>query len=279
MPSRRKRFTLELANNPPDFGIKPAHPGRWSKDGLHWLYTEKAAGSEYMTFFKEDVLTGDSAPLYNPEEIYGKELFKKLNFGFHRVSEDESKILFNEKPPTSRPTRSHGNVFLLDIKAKTLRQLTNTERDQRNSKLSPNGKLVGVVRSENIYVIDPAGGKEIQLTDDGSANVYNGRFGWVYEEELGLTDGFLFSPDSKSIAYWQTDESDVPVVNIQRYDDLHMGGTRTRYPKSGDPNPKVRIGVVSVSGGATKWLEVNLPGEAEGWAIADPADASFAKPN
>ena len=43
-------------------------------------------------------------------------------------------------------------------------------------------------------------------TKRSSDTVINGTFDWVYEEELGLRDGYRWSPDGKSIAYWQLDE-------------------------------------------------------------------------
>src|SRR5262249_17361790 len=86
---------------------------------------------------------------------------------------------------------------------------------------------------------------EIRLTFTGSSTLYNGRFGWIYEEELGLMDGWAWSPDGTKIAFFEVDEAQVPVVLISNFDDLHTTPELVRYPKAGDPNPVVRIGVLN----------------------------------
>ena len=148
---------------------------------------------------------------------------------------------------------------------------------------SPCGNKVAYVKSNNLYVQDVHTFKITPLTHDGSPTLINGTFDWVYEEEFRLRKGFRWSPDSKSIAFWQIDQSAVRVVNlINNTDHLYPQCVPIPYPKAGEQNPGVRIGVVSVvqdnenEGGSStggraskpKIHWINLPGDPSNHYIA-----------
>ena len=98
------------------------------------------------------------------------------------------------------------------------------------------------------------------LTSDGNDSIINGTFDWVYEEELHLRDGFRWSDDGQSIAYWQIDTRGVrEFTMINNTDAMYPKTIRFAYPKTGHTNAICRAGVVSVNGGETKWLD--LPGD------------------
>ncbi|MEK7249090.1 MAG: S9 family peptidase, partial [Bacteroidota bacterium] len=120
------------------------------------------------------------------------------------------------------------------------------------------GENIGFVRANNLFVMDIASGKEAQLTFDGSDNILNGKFDWVYEEEFSIIDGWQWSPDSKRIAFWRLDQSAVPAFPLVRYSekDAHAEVETMRYPKAGDPNSLVQIGVVSVEDKKMLWLNL-----------------------
>ncbi len=88
-----------------------------------------------------------------------------------------------------------------------------------------------------------------RLTSDGSPKIINGTSDWVNEEEFYLRDGFEWSPDGRNIAYLQFDQSDVPEFALINYTDtLYPVITKYHYPKPGQTNSAVRVGVVSASG-------------------------------
>ena len=135
------------------------------------------------------------------------------------------------------------------------------------AKFSPDGRRVGFVRENDLYVQDLADGRAIRLTSDGSTAKINGTFDWVYEEEFSLRDGFRWSPDGESIAYWQMGTSgmkDFQIVNTT--DTLYPKLTPIRYPKVGQANPACRVGVVPSRGGETRWMDV--PGDPRDHYIA-----------
>jgi dipeptidyl-peptidase-4 len=143
------------------------------------------------------------------------------------------------------------------------------------AKFSPDATRVAYVRANNVYVERLSDGRVTPLTTDGSETTINGTADWVYEEELGVRDGFRWSPDGRSIAYWQFDSTGVGMFSlINTTDALYPIITRIPYPKVGTTNSAVRIGVVSADGGDTRWMQT--PGDPRntylarlGWVDAD----------
>lgn len=133
--------------------------------------------------------------------------------------------------------------------------------DARTAELSPDGRLLGYERGGDLFAYDMAAGRETRLTTGGSDSIFNGVFDWVYEEEFGRAQAWAWSPDSRRIAFWQTDERGVPVIQITDYEDKHPEWVRMAYPKVGDTNPRVRIGVVAAGGGDIQWLDTGITEE------------------
>jgi len=132
---------------------------------------------------------------------------------------------------------------------------------EQNATLSPDGNLVAFTRNMNLFSINLNTGKETQLTFDGGNGVLNGYASWVYYEEiLGRSSNyksFWWSPDSKNIAFMRMDENKVPVFPIVSEEGVHGYTEQTRYPKAGDPNPEVRIGIAGAEGQQVQWADFN----------------------
>ena len=128
------------------------------------------------------------------------------------------------------------------------------------AKLSPDGTRVGYVCENNLYVESADSGQPLALTKDGSDQIINGTFDWVYEEEFSCRDGWRWSPDGQKISYWQLNTQGVPVFTMMDNTTAKYPILKTfAYPKTGEQNSACRIGVVPATGGATTWM--NIPGD------------------
>src|SRR3989475_3123481 len=177
-------------------------------------------------------------------------------------------------------TNTRGDYWVLDLAGWTLKKLggNGPASTLMFAKFSPDGGRVGWVRygEYNLYVEEFASGKVTQLTSDGSRTTINGTFDWVYEEELGLQDGWRWNPDGLSIAYWQLDATgvrDFLLYNVT--DSLYAFTTPVQYPKAGETNSAGRGGGVRASRGEAP--RDNNPGGPPhkhtpplGWAAGGP---------
>ncbi len=151
-----------------------------------------------------------------------------------------------------------GDLFVVDVAKGTADPLTQTPEIERDPKLSPDNRFVSFRRGHDLWVAEVASKQVTQLTSDGSDTLLNGELDWVYPEELDLDTAHWWSPDSQSIAYLQFDIAREPIFpQVNSHGELEP----ERYPKAGDPNPEVRLGVVSARGGATKWVQLGDPRE------------------
>ncbi len=152
-----------------------------------------------------------------------------------------------------------GDVFVLDLASATFARLTNTPEEEKDAEFSPDSRMVAFVRKNDLYVYDLAKREEKRLTRDGSETTLNGTLSWVYWEEIfGRRDiGYWWSPDSKSIAYLQTDDSPVPVSVFVDFAPVDQRIIRQRYPKAGDPDPKVRVGILDVADNKAHWVAIS----------------------
>lgn len=132
--------------------------------------------------------------------------------------------------------------------------------DAVNATPSPDGKWIAYTKKDNnLYVADTFAKKEIKLTTDGSDVIMNGYASWVYYEEIlgrgSRYRAFWWSPDSRKICFMRFDDSKVPVFPIYVIKDQHGFLENQRYPKSGDPNPEVKLGVATIADGQTVWAD------------------------
>lgn len=165
-----------------------------------------------------------------------------------------------EMKPEIAAYLTEGDVYVQDEKG-NVTQLTFSDEVEKNPTLSPDNKKLAFTRNNNLFVIDLLSKKEIQLTFDGSKTILNGYASWVYYEEiLGRPSNyksFWWSPDSKKIAFMRMDESMVPLFPIVSEENEHGNTEITRYPKAGDPNPEVKMGVVGAEGSDIVWADFN----------------------
>jgi len=155
---------------------------------------------------------------------------------------------------------ANGHLWLYDLNKSTGAEVAFAgEASGDDPKFSPNGESISFIRDHGLAVarLMKPGTPMTVVAQVPNSNVLNGEVDWVYEEELATRSNYFWSPDSEHLAYLQMDESAVPEYPIADWIPTHATVTMQRYPQPGDPNPSVRLGVVSADGGNTVW--VSLP--------------------
>ena len=238
------------------FSAKSVQGIQWMKSGNRFSYLDVAdTSTKLRSIWIYDVKSGKREIAVNAKDLLlpgGTEPFRITTYAW---SPAEDQILFTETLP-ARSLKTGGAFYLYDMKTKSFRQITQTKEPQSIIQFSPDGKHIGFVRENNLFVYDLTSGSEKQLTHDGSATIINGQFDWVYEEEFEIINGYRWSPDSRRIAFWRLDISHEPVYPITDFMPLHPGIEEQRYPNPGDTNAVVKIGVVAVAAGGTKWMDI-----------------------
>ncbi len=152
------------------------------------------------------------------------------------------------------------DVYYKDIDDKETR-ITNDAEEEKNPTLSPDGKHVAFTRNNNLFSVEILTKNPTQYTYDGTDVIYNGWASWVYFEEiLGRATrykAFWWSPDSKRIAFMRFDDTQVPMFPIYGSTGQHGYLERTRYPKAGDKNPDVKMGIVETGRNQVVWTDFN----------------------
>ena len=242
------------------FIILSAQPGvpstKWTSDG-----------SSYYTVEKREIVKIELPSQNKTVFISRKQLITQtgdtLNPRSFQLSTDGKQALIytNAQRVWRFPTR--GDYWLLNLASGHLKQLGKgrPEATLQFAKFSPDNKKVAYVSERNIYTEDLATGIIKKLTsDNGTKKLINGTFDWVYEEEFFCRDGFRWSPDSKSIAYWQIDANKIrDYYMLNTTDSVYSKVVPVEYPKVGEPPSPARIGVVNISTAQTKWMKI--PGE------------------
>jgi dipeptidyl-peptidase-4 len=225
----------------------------WANDGYQYY---KAQSGEVVVLDARDATKKTvllSKEMLTPQ---GEKAITPRNF---YLSADGQKVLVytNAKKVWRYPTR--GDYWVYDLSTKKLSKLGAKfpASSLMFGKFSPDGTKVGYVSGHNIYVETLADGSVQQLTSDGTDKLINGTFDWVYEEEFFCRDGFRWSPDSKQIAYWQIDAIKTKnYLMLNTTDSIYPFVKPVEYPIAGEAPSPFKIGVVSATGGSTKWMDI-----------------------
>ena len=245
-----------------DFASERFGPARWL-DGVAYTTVERAQGGG-ADIVKYDAVSGAREIYVAASQLTPAGSQTPLAIEDYAWSADGSKLLVFTNTQRVWRDNTRGDYWVLDRKTNQLRKLGGSDAKPSTlmfAKFTPDGTRVGYVREGDIYVENVASGTIARLTDSGSRTVVNCTTDWVYEEEFGLRDAFVFSPDGSQVAYWQFDMTGVRDFNlINDTDSLYSFIIPVQYPKAGTSNSAVRAGIVSSAGGPTTWIK--LPGDA-----------------
>ncbi len=247
---------------------------KWSPDGSKVSFVQRDDSGQHGALYYVDVTTaGKPAVLVASEKLASlapptsaikderkKEAAQRYSIGAYHWSPDSRKLLFD----------SMGQLWLYSLDSSTAVQITGSSDAAVDPKFSPDGSRISYVRKHNLYAQPLDGGHERALTKDGDDNLLNGEVDWIYEEELYTRSNYFWSPDGKQIAFLQMNEKEVPTYPISDWMPTHATVDQEKYPQPGDPNPKVRLGVVGSDGGKIKWISAGTGSDVP---LSDSPDA------
>ncbi|MFN4121750.1 MAG: S9 family peptidase [Flavobacteriales bacterium] len=216
------------------FGIKSMN------DGEHYSVLE--FGQQSVSLEKYSYRTGEKVgSIFNSSKASAPG-GASLMFDSYIFSRDESKLLVPTASEQIYRYSSKADYMIIDIKTGKVTPVG--EKKQLDAEFSPDGNHVAFVMDNNLYVKNLLNGQTTQITADGKMNhIINGAPDWVYEEEFALKKGFYWSADSKKIAFFRFDESEVKEFLMPTYGTIYPGEYRFKYPKAGEKNAIVSIHV------------------------------------
>lgn len=254
-------LTLERIFSSPEFQSGWFGPLAWFDDGDAYTTLEESASLPgAYEIVKNVVSTGASDVLVAAADLIPEGQTTPLEVEDYTWSDDKSKLLIYTNSARVWRLNTKGDYWVLDLVTKKLQKLGGPQVRPSTlmfAKFSPDASKVAYVREHNIYVESINDGNITALTTDGTERIINGTFDWAYEEEFGCRDGFLWSPDGSSIAYWQIDARSIRnFLMINNTDSVYSYTIPVEYPKAGEKPSAAMIGVVSAGGGATRWMKI-----------------------
>jgi dipeptidyl-peptidase-4 len=247
-----QRLTLEALYGAGrnDFSGTYARGMTWLADGMY-LHTRD------RELQRIDPRTGAAEPAYDRDALR-----EALRTATQRDDDSfaDVRISAADLSPDQRAAlvRYENQSYVYPLKSRRVTALS-IPPGAREAGFSPKAAYVSFVHENDLFVADAQDGSVRPLTSDGSDTRLNGVLDWVYQEEIygrGTWKAHWWSADERYLAYLQLDETGVPVHTI-----VDHGPTPERletmfYPRAGDPNPAVRLGIVPVQGADTTWVDL-----------------------
>jgi dipeptidyl-peptidase 4 len=242
-----------------DYAVPSFGPARWLEGGAAYSTVEPSADRPGASdIVRYDAATGSRTILIGGSRLVPAGASGPLGIDDYAWSRDGQRLLVFTNSKRVWRDNTRGDYWVFDKTSGSLKQLGagGPASSLMFAKFSPDGSRVAYVREHNVFVERLSDARVTPLTTDGSETTINGTTDWVYEEELGVRDGFQWSPDGTRIAFWQFDTTGVGTFSlVNDTDTLYPVITRIPYPKAGTPNSSVRIGVVNVETRDITWMK------------------------
>src|SRR5712671_69558 len=254
-----KPLTIEAIFAPGGLGGRGPENTEWSPDGTKLSFVQRDDEGEHGELWYVDAASGERklllsaaklaslAPDYNKvKNEREKERLTRYHVAAYLWSPDSKHLIFD----------SQGQLWLFDLATGTAVQFTSAPDPSGDPKFSPDGTHVSYVRKHNLYIRPVNGKGEKQLTKDTADDLFNGDIDWVYAEELAVRSNYFWSPDSTQIVFLHMDESKVPTYPLVNWIPTHPTVDNEKYPKVGDANPIVKLGVADTDKGKVRWISL-----------------------
>lgn len=256
----RKDLSVADVLQPYRFDTPAPRMAHWTPDGKSLVYFEP--GGDRMKpsdLVALDALTLQKSTLLSQEQFkaalmsLGGEVPEKAGFGGYTISPKGNFLLLT----------SPQGFLVWDLQAKALSRLSNAEEEVENLAWSPDETRLAFTQKGSLWVVDRATGKRALLAEGKEPTLLCGSVDWLYGEELDVSTGFWWSPDSAAVAYLRFDETGVPTYPVVDQAPVQATVREQIYPKAGDKNPLVTLHVVTLADG--KDAAVPGAGSADGY--------------
>jgi len=255
-----RTLTLEAIYDPAsrvNFSGVPLPDVEWLDDNRYIVAQRTARGAEWV---KVDAASGKATPLFDTDRL------EAAIAAVPNAGRAEARLLARAGDLTLDPTKTAAlleiadDLYVYSFEKNALSRLTSKPGEEQEAAFSPDGRQVAFVRANNLFVVDIATMTEQAITSDGSPQILNGRLDWLYQEEIygrGHFRAFWWSPDSSKVAFLRLDERPVPEYTVVDHLPYRQSLEVTDYPKAGDPNPIVTLGIAAAAGGQTRWVSLD----------------------
>ena len=248
-PADSTTFTLDAIHAENAFSPESFRGGRWAEEGPVITYIEPADSGDATHLMRYNLETDDSTRVIDGTNLYAEDVGRVVPIEDYQFSDEGDKVLIYTDSRQVWRANTKGYYYVYDPSSETLTPVADrNDGYQMFAKFNPSATKVAFVRERDLYVVDLATGRETALTTDGSDGaIINGTFDWVYEEEFGVRDGWRWGPNGEYIAFFKLDESDTREFALTDHTTRYPEYKRFRYPKAGEVNSEIKVGVVDVS--------------------------------
>ncbi len=235
-----------------DFGGRPESDLRWLDDNV---YLQRKTDRWYRVHAD----SGQATPLYDVAHLQAA-LQTQLSLDPATAERWAAGGWLQLDPTATRALFEHNqDLYAATLDGQTVRRLTDSQQIEELATFSPDGRLVAFVQDFDLYVADVQRGTCRRLTSGGSSTYRQGKADWVYFEEIYQRDwkAFQWSPDSQYLAFQVFDDESVAPYAVLDDAAPQQRVEQERYPRAGEPNPRVKLAVVPAAGGAVQWADLS----------------------
>jgi dipeptidyl-peptidase-4 len=227
----------------------------------HYVWPRPATKDGEVEWVRVDAATGNAEPLFDAEIM--RAAFDTLP-GLR--AEDVTSLPSNRglemnADATAMIVSIGNDLYYYRFGADRAIRVTFDPDEEEEASFSPDGRQAAFVRRNNLFVVNlEQQRQERQLTTDGTDQILNGKLDWVYQEEVygrGNWRAYWWSPDSAHLAFLQIDDRPVPEFTVVDHIPARLTVEVWDYPKAGDPNPLVKLGILPAVGGPVRWVDLS----------------------
>ena len=232
-----------------DAGTRRPVQRQWL-DEQRWL--QKTSSGWLLT----DAATGTEQPWYDVSKVAGAlQAVGLAAADAERAARGDWLALLPQRDAAA--VLAGERLLKVQLQSLTVEEIRGVPKNPELAEFSPSGEQLAFVSGNELWVADFVGGTCRQLTSDASGAVRNGKADWVYFEEVYDRNwkAWKWSPDGSAIAFMQFDDTAVPLFRISDHAAVQQTIESEHYPKAGETNPLVKLGLVAVTGGPITWVD------------------------